>query len=68
MERVTKKFRLKGNLIDLETHKSAGLVITEIYGACGNEAVGAYVKELRKDGYDLDESYSYAEIGTVSSK
>ena len=69
MEKVMKQFRLKGNLIDVKTKKSAGLVITTIYGYNGNEAVMTYVNQLRAEGqYELDDNYSYSELGPVSSK
>ena len=69
MEKVMKKFRLKCNLIDKATKKSAGLRIVDIYGYCGNEAVNSYVNELNKEGlYELDDNYSYSELGPVSSK
>jgi len=68
MEKVMKQFRLKGNLIDVKTKRSAGLVITTIYGYNGNEAVMTYVNQLRKEGeYELDDNYSYSELGPVSS-
>ena len=63
-----KQFRLKGNLIDAQTKRSAGLIITDIYGYNGNEAVMSYVKQLRAEGqYELDDNYSYSELGPVSS-
>ena len=68
MEKVMKKFRLKCSLIDAQTKKSAGLRIVEIYGYCGNEAVNTYVAQLKKEGlYELDDNYSYSELGPVSS-
>lgn len=68
MEKVMKKFRLKCCLIDKATKRSAGLRIVDIYGYNGNEAVGAYVNQLRAEGeYELDDNYSYSELGPVSS-
>ena len=67
MEKVLKQFRLKCSLIDKETKKSAGLRIVDIYGYCGNEAVDGYRRELAKEGlYELDDNYSYSELGPVS--
>ena len=63
-----KQFRLKGSLIDVNTKKSAGLIITTIYGYNGNEAVMSYVNQLKAEGqYELDDNYSYSELGPISS-
>ena len=66
MEKTLKKFNLKCNLIDSKTKRSVGFKILTIYGTCGNDAVSAYANTLKSDGLELDDNYTYSEIGLVS--
>lgn len=64
MNKVLKDFKLKGSLRNIKTREFGGVKEIIIQGYCGSDAVYKYIDKLKKEGiYELDESYSYYEIG-----
>ena len=61
---VLKDFRLKCSLKEKATGKWLGVKEIVVQGYNGSGAVWNFQDKLRKEGkYEMDESYSYFEIG-----